>query len=68
MESCSKHKSVKQIKIYFIVEILQSSHLSRPGRGILCLSSFIWSGQGVAWVFVCGVSCPGGLLGIGFVV
>ena len=41
--------------------------VSRPGRGILCLSSFIWSGQGVAWVFVCGVVCPGVLLGIGFV-
>ena len=26
--------------------------LSHPGQSILCLSLFIWSGQGVAWVFV----------------
>jgi hypothetical protein len=26
MESCSNQKSAKQIKIYFIFEILQSSH------------------------------------------
>ena len=29
--------------------------VSHPGQSILCLSLFIWSGQGVAWVFVCGV-------------
>ena len=29
--------------------------LSHPGQSILCLSLFIWSGQGVAWVCVCGV-------------
>ena len=50
MESCSNQKSVKQIYIYFIFEILQSSHLSRPDLRDPCLFSIFWLGQGVTRV------------------